>query len=289
MRRQAMDTVNPMDTLLMEFRAGQLTRPEFERKVIAHLVDNPHRFSLKLLHPEDRMDFISFYFPRFRKALENYRNTGHSFDAYIHRSIQFALRDYRKEEQLNHEEELRLWHQSEGSSGTGEANCLVLDMDGPYDHNDTATRIRNPRQVLLLTLKAYRYISPDFAQKVARSLGIEPGKLEQWIHEIRLRRAKIDERIDALQASIQLCYIKKLRYEQQLAITGTEPLAKTKLEWRAAKNLQRLEQLSAKLEKMKKTASNQTLAEVLQIPKGTVDANLFALKQRCKAQHQQWN
>ena len=284
-----MGETNSMEGLLQGFRAGAWKQAEFEQRAMGYLLENPHRFSLKTLHPEDRIDFISFYFPRFRKAVELYRDTGHSFDAYIHRSIQFALRDYKEEEQLNHEEERRLWHQSEVASGRELETDLVQESNQGYTNEDTAIIIRNPRQVLLLALKSYRYISPDFSRRIARALEIEPYKLEQWIQEIRIKRAKIDERIDLLQGAIQLCYIKKLRYEQQLTNNDLEDLAKTKLEWRAARNLQKLENLSVRLEKIKKSASNQILAEVLQIPKGTVDANLFALKQKCLAQHKQYN
>jgi len=278
-----------LETLLQEFRSGVLAQPQFEQRVVDYLIKNPHRFSLKIMHPEDRMDFISFYFPRFRRAVQQYRDTGHSFDAYIHRSIQFALRDYKEEEQLHHEEERQLWHQSELAQGMKAEMDMLHENHQRYDQKNQEISIRNPRQVLLLALKSYRYISPDFSRRIARALGIDPLRLDQWIQDIRIKRAKIDEQIDYLQHAVQLCYITKLHYEQQLTKPELEDLAKTKLEWRAARNLQRLEKLSVRLKKIKKSASNQILADVLQIPKGTVDANLFALKQKYLTQQKQNN
>ncbi|AEJ19245.1 hypothetical protein [Gracilinema caldarium] len=271
---------NTMEQLLQEFRAGVSNQRDFEQRVIQYLLNNPHRFSLTTLHPEDRIDFIAFYFPRLRRSIEHYHDTGHSFDAYIHRSIQYALRDYKKEEQLNQDDEIQLWHQSKWSDN-GETE-LVLDTEQPYMPPEISMKIRNPRQILLLALKSYRYISPDFSQRIAHALGIDPCKLEQWFHMLKLKRLKIDERINSLQTEIQVCYIKKLRYEGQLTITDLDPIVRIQLEVRAAKNVRRLEKLTERLHKIKKSASNQELAEVLQIPKGTVDATLFVLKQKYK-------
>jgi hypothetical protein len=271
---------NPMEQMLQEFRAGVSNQRDFEQGIIQYLLDNPHRFSLKTLHPEDRIDFIAFYFPRFRRAVEHYHDTGHSFDAYIHRSIQYALRDYKKEEQLNQDDELQLWHQSQW--GAEDERELVLDAEQPYMSLENSMKIRNPRQILLLALKSYRYISPDFSHRIAQVLGIDPSKLEQWLHALKMKRLKIDERIDSLQSDIQVCYIKKLRYEGQLVMTELDPIARMKLEARFAQNEQRLQKLTAKLNKMKKSASNQDIAEVLKIPKGTIDASLFVLKQKYK-------
>ena len=282
-----MNETNPVEGMLQQFKAGVWEQTEFEKRVLNYLLNNPHRFSLTTLKAGDRIDFIAFYFPRFRKAIEHYQDTGHSFDAYIHRSIQFALRDYKDEELMTHETEKRLWKQSETAHNLEMDADLVDDVDQTYDSESGSITIRNPRQVLVLALKSYRYISPDFSRRIAQALGINPGKLEAYFHEIKIKRAKIDERIDALQGAVQFCYIKKMRYVQQLSNRDLSDLERTKIEWCAAKNLQKLENLLIRLEKIKKSASNQLVAEVLHIPKGTVDANLFTLKQKWK--NQQYN
>ncbi|WP_304224919.1 hypothetical protein [Gracilinema caldarium] len=277
-----MEVNPPMEQLLTGLKNGSLSQTDFEKRALSHLLHNPHRFSLKELAPHDRMDFICFYFPRFRKAVETYKDTGHSFDAYIHRSIQYALRDYRAEEQLKHKEETQIWYQAEECSREIQEGATVQEIQEPYDYEAPPLKIRNPKQVLLLTLKAYRYISPDFSRRIALSLGIEPEKLEHWINEIRIRRTQMDTQIDAVQAALQRCYIQKLRLDRQIQSHELDPFIKTKLEWRAAKNLRRLENLTERLNTMKKSASNQMVADVLKIPKGTVDANLHALKHKWK-------
>jgi len=127
------DETTPMESLLKEFRDGKKNRTEFEQSAISHLLKNPHRFSLMALHPDDQMDFLCFYFPRFRKAVDSYQDTGHSFDAYVHRSIQYALRDYKREEQLKHQEEEQLWHHSDTVYWTRQEENLVQDVTQPYE------------------------------------------------------------------------------------------------------------------------------------------------------------
>ena len=281
-----MNEQNPMEALLQRYKEGHWERRALEQQLIIHLMNHPHRFNLRHLNPDDRMDFLCFYFPRLRKAIDNYKVTGHSFDAYIHRSIQFALRDYKHEETIQHEEEAQIWHFTDDLCQPIQKEQFVQDYDQPYSE-DAPVRIRNPKQILLLTLKAYRYISPDFSNKVANAIGLEPKTIEGWIREIRMKRLADDMEIEKLQAAT--CYIKKLRFEQQLLSIDSDSMSRTRLEWQAAKNIQHLEKLNRKLRKIKKTASNQLIADVLGMPKGTVDANLHALKQKRKDQETQRN
>lgn len=277
-----------MEALLQRYKEGHWERRVLEQQLIIHLMNHPHRFNLRHLNPDDRMDFLCFYFPRLRKAIDNYKVTGHSFDAYIHRSIQFALRDYKQEETIQHQEEAQIWHCTDDSYRPIQKEHFVQDYDQPYDE-DTPVKIRNPKQILLLTLKAYRYISPDFSNKIAGAIGLEPEIIEGWIREIRMKRIIDDMEIEKLQTATQVCYIKKLRFEQQLLSVDSDSISRMSLELQAAKNIQHLEKLNRKLRKIKKTASNQLIADVLGMPKGTVDANLHALKQKWKDQKSQCN
>lgn len=266
----------PLTAQYEQYIGGKLTKKDFEGGIFQYLIENFERYRLFGGDRERWEDFLSWLYPHLSRAVDKYRDCGSSFDAYISGLVNGASRDYISRE-TNHDiteyicwqartEEMSFHDNEPDYSGDEEKISLPGDI--------------SPRQVLLLLLKSYFFVSPELAEKAAKITGMDYEDIRNMLDDLRKRRSEKDAEILDLAERIYCQYYRVLTYQQRMfaAQQGTTYYDKMKI--RSEKASKRFYAMRRRLRGMKLSPSNQMVADVLGIPRGTVDSSLSAIKNR---------
>jgi predicted transcriptional regulator with HTH domain len=271
-----MDCDTPLSDFYRLYIEGNLPKKIFEGRIFQYLLNNFEKFRMFNGNRERWNDFLSWLYPRFARAIDLYRDLGSSFDAYITGLVNSAAREYRFRESDHNITEYVCWR------AKAEENIL-FENEPEYLEEKKAVPIPddiNPRQVLFLLLKSYFFVSNEFVEKVAKAIGMDVSVVQGMIDELRKRRSEKEAEIMDLRERIHSQHYRCLAYEKRMhnAQPGTEhhEIMKKRLE-RAKK---RYKTMRKRLGGMRMSASNRMIADILGVPRGTVDSSLFAIRNR---------
>jgi hypothetical protein len=265
----------PLSKLLTRYSLGLNSRKEFESQIFQSVADNRQEFCPYKWDEEDFMDFLCAFYPRLSRAIDNYHDTGASFDAYIASLVRWGIKETRTRQTERRIVEYACWE----AKSLDEA--AVQEEEEVYSEPEPAFgEVANPRQVLVLLLKSYHYMSTDFLERISPALNIDKEKLRDLIDGLRELRLKREEDIRALQERIYTQFYHCMIFEKKLRSSPPDSGRYEKLRNRLIKTRRRLKSMRARLAGMKTAASNRQVAQVLKSAKGTIDAHLFTLKGR---------
>jgi hypothetical protein len=266
----------PLSRFLGEYYLGHLDRKQLEGQVFQFILNHHQQYHLRGWDKEEVIDFLCWLYPRIHNAIDNYKRTGSSFDAYMGALINWSAREYRTRETDHWVIENAFW-------GARAMDMMAHNHEPEYlEPKPALEQVPNPRQILVLLLKSYYFISDDFAARVAPALGLTKEKLTQLINAIRQQRVKREEEIRGLRERIHGQYYRCITFERRLHAAPEGSLMQAKMERCLVTGKKRLASMRKRLSKIRLDASNQQVARVLKVPKGTVDSNLAALKARMR-------
>ena len=258
------------------FVNGDLSKKDFEGRIFQFLLDNFERYHLFEDNRDRWNEFLSWLYPRLVSAIDRYRDLGSSFDAYITSLIHGASREYQYRESEHYITEYACWR--------ARAEDMFIQEEEPdyfaARKNLSIPKFVKPRQILLLLLKSYYFTSDEFVKNVAISIGMESTLVFGMIEELRRRRSGREAEIRKLKELLHCQYLRCLAYRKRMCsiFPGTEFYQKMKDRLERARK--RYYAMKKRFDGMRVGASNRLIAEVLGIPKGTVDSCLFAIKNR---------
>jgi hypothetical protein len=262
-----------LSKLLTRYSLGLISRKDLESHIFKFVLDNRQEFRPYRWNDEEYMDFVCAFYPRISRAIDNYRETGASFDAYIGSLIRWGIREARARETDRHIVEYACWE----AKALDEA--AVQEDEDVYSEPEPAFgEVSNPRQVLVLLLKSYHYMSSDFLERVSPALNIDAEKLKGLIDGLRELRLKREENIKALQERIYTQFYRCIVFEKKLRNAAPNSGRHEKLRIRLLRGRKRLQSMRDRLARMKTGASNRQVAQILESAKGTIDAHLFTVK-----------
>jgi predicted transcriptional regulator with HTH domain len=278
-KEASMDCATPLSDLYQLYIIGDLSKKIFEGKIFQHLLDSFERFRIFSGNRERWNDFISWLYPRFARAIDLYRNMGSSFDAYITGLVNSAAKEYRCRESDHNITEYVCWR------AKAEENMLFEKEPEYTDHSEEKKVVSipddiNPKQILFLLLKSYFFVSNEFVEQVAKAIKMNVSDVQGLIDELRKRRSEKEAGIMDLRERIHCQHYRCLAYEKLMinAQPGTEYHEKMRKRLERAKK--RYKAMRKRLSGMRMSASNRMIAEILGIPRGTVDSSLFAIRNR---------
>jgi hypothetical protein len=272
----------PLNELLDQYRSGILGKRDLEGKLFQFVLKYPRRFHLRQKEQGELIDFLCWLYPRISRAIDNYRDTGATFDAYIGAMVFWSSREYSIRQRDCAIAEYAFW-----DAGSGDA--MVRSPEPDYLDQDTEgqeTRpgpVSNPRQILVLLLKAYYFMSDDFISRIAPAVGLEKEKIKDLIDELRKLRLKREAEIHGLQQRIHYQFFRCIAFETRMNRAPPDSIYYQKMWSALGRARKRLESMRKRLKGFRFEASNRQIAEVLGIPKGTVDSNLHAAKEKYNA------
>lgn len=256
--------------------AHQFSRKEFEERIYRFLVNEHQRFHLfKNETKDDFIDYLNWLYPRMKRAIDAYKEVGSSFDAYIGSLVHWSFKEYWSRAAKRRVIEYAYWE-----------TIAVEELEAgeyipTYLLDESFQRVKNPQQILILVLKAYAFLSDAFIARVLPALDVTPDCLAGMLDKLRNMRGKQDDKVRKLQEKLHYQYYRCLVYLRQIASLPEE------LEWRK-KTLQasleraqkRYTAIKQQLASSNRMASNSQVAEIMGIPKGTVDSTLYLMKKK---------
>jgi len=264
-----MSDEHPMGTMLDRYLLNKLDRKRLEGDLFMYLRDNPHRFKLGTWLEDDRIDFLCWFYPRMSQAIDKYKPCGASFDSYLGTLIKWASIEYRAHEADCNALESACWK--------ARSQEIVAETEAEYMYDGGGFQPRkNPRQVLMLTLKCCSYVSDDFSKRIAGAIGMKEECLHSLLDELRKKNAIREERLRTLEERCAAQYFRCVAFEGRLKAAPEGSAHKADMEQRLEFAKRRLSSMRRRLAHTLKEATNKEIAETLGIPKGTVDSCLFA-------------
>jgi hypothetical protein len=260
---------------MTRYSLGLISRKELEGHVFKFVMDNHKEFRPYKWTEEDYRDFVCSFYPRLSKAIDNYRESGSSFDAYIGTLVRWGIKETRTRKMEHHIAEYACWE----AKALDEA--AVQEEEEMYSDPEPAFgEVINPRQVLVLLLKSYHYMSQDFLERISPALNMNTEKLRDLIDGLRDLRLRRDEDIRALQERIYTQFYRCIVYEKKLKGAVQDSARHALLQRRLILGRKRLKSMRARLAKMKTAASNRQVAQILETAKGTIDSHMSRFKAR---------
>ena len=271
-----MKSDKPLSDLYQLYITDNLQKKDFEGMIFQYLLDNYERFRIFKGNRERWSDFLSWLYPRIAKAIDLYRDLGSSFDAYITSLVYSAAREYRYRETDHSLTEYVCWR-------ARAEEMTLFESEPEYLENPNSAPLPedvNPRQVLLLLLKSYFFVSDEYVKKVAGTIGMDVDAIQNIIGELRSRRSEKEAQILNLRERLHCQHYRCLAYEKRMlkAQSGSEYHEIMKGRFMRAKK--RYNAMKKRLGGMRMAASNRMIAEVLGLPRGTVDSSLSSVKNR---------
>lgn len=275
-----MTTIALLNDYMNHYIQGTLEKKKFESIVYKCILDNYHYFHLDS-DEEERIDYLCWLYPRLSRAIDSYRDIGSSFDSYLNSVIYWSLREYRFIQAKNNLTEYAYWTARAEDMVVSENNDCLLS----YEEEDkkAVKHFRNPRQILFLLLKSYCFVSEDFLRCAAKSLNMTEKELQGLFLTIKNMREKNEKKIYILKEKIYSQFYHCINYEKQIKAVSPNSVCYKELSERLKRSKERIKKMREKLNKINQGATNSQIAEVLGIPKGTVDSTLYALKHRHKS------
>jgi len=274
-----------LNNLYTQYADGTIGRKEFEGMIYKIIIRDQRRYNLNRWKQEESDDFISWLYPRIHSAIDLYKDKGSSFEAYMNSIIRWSAKQYRRNTADNSITEYAAWaarisdqyvHQEEPDYAE-EKNRIPESAKQQAIIADTEN-IKNSRQLLILILKCYYFVSDDFLEKIAPKAGISKENLKEMIDRLSVIRTKREEDLRNMRESIYSQFYRCMVYEKKLSLLPENSISASRMELRLEKARQRLESMRNRLSKIRTDATNSQIAKVIGISKGAVDASLHYLK-----------
>jgi hypothetical protein len=260
---------------MTRYSMGLISRKELESHIFKFLLDNHREFCPYKWNEEEYVDFVCAFYPRLSRAIDNYREEGSTFDAYIGSLVRWGIREIQTRKMDRHISEYACWEaKALDEAAVQEEEDLYNEPEPPFEE------VVNPRQTLVLLLKSYHYMSQDFLERVSPALHIDTEKLKDLIDGLRNLRMKREEDIKTLQERIYTLFYRCRIFEKKLKMAGPDSWRYEKLQDRLIRGRRRLQSMRDRLSKMKIAASNKQVAQILESAKGTIDAHISRIKGR---------
>jgi hypothetical protein len=258
---------------------------------------------------EKWVDFLGWFYPRLSRAIDYYKDREASFDTYISSIVQWSSKEYKIREAEHKTTEYVFWKaraeeiltcsnepeypekippDADESMGLEflyrkEAVGKNLSPEEIAARTCIAHAKISPRQILFLVLKSYYFITDDYLNRIAETVGLEKKELQKLIDKLHEMRSKREAYIRELQDKIHSQYYRCLAYEKRLSSAYEGTARHAKLTHYLENARKRFLNMRKRLSGVRMDATNQQIATLLNIPKGTVDSTLHTVREKWKS------
>jgi hypothetical protein len=224
-------------------------------------------------------DFYLFFRPRLARLLRKFKDQGKPFENYLCSVLSWQLKNFARERRRSE----RGWSVSlrlrlvEDEPDEGDERLFPDPMDPrlPLILNRDYDR----RNFLLLCLKCVGILSPGRLAGLSELTGVSPQTLHELVCSLKERVAKKEKRLACFRErrnrAFALCRLLETELREE-----TDPVRREALSARLGKARARMRTAMQRMSKVMLNPTNRDLAEVMGMPKGTVDSGLFWLKRK---------
>lgn len=279
-----------LNKIYSEFLSGALQQDAFEGLIYKHLSIDQFKLNFNHWDRDEYDDFVSWLYPRVRKSINAYIDVGASFDAFLSTVIRMAAKEYRVVTTNKSITEYAAWSvRIPEMYAYEESPAYLCETYGEKPQLSFSVfsnlckikrRKKSPKQLLILVLKCYFYVSDDFLERVSPILEIDTEELKQMIEKMKLIRRKHDDLVYDMRERIYSQFYRCIIYEKKLSLMTENSTKEIKLKEKLASARKRLEKMRSRLTRIRTDATNREVASVMGISKGSVDSNLYILKNK---------
>jgi DNA-directed RNA polymerase specialized sigma24 family protein len=270
-----------------QYSKGKLERSKLEGLIYIHLIENQGRTRLYMWNRVEYEDFISWFFPRMQKSIDTYCKTASAFESFIYTILHVSAREFRVRSVTNSVTEYSAWSARIPDYYAHEDLPAYLTEKVQSSLSFENCKRKNVKQLTVLILKCYYYVSEDFLDRLLPETGIDRKKIMEMIEKIRILRAKHDDAIYHFKERIHCQYYRCIVYEKRLSYLSENMSAYAKLKIKLEKARERLDKMRKRIASIRTSATNKQIAEVIGISKGAVDSHLFTLKNKWENKNRQ--
>ncbi|MDR2053468.1 MAG: hypothetical protein LBP80_08645 [Treponema sp.] len=267
----------PLDSCLAQFCEGEISKKELEGFIFEYILSNYRNFYLNDWEEDECVDFLCWLYPRLSRAIDNYRYEGASFTAYISALIRLSAREFRTMEKEHRLIERTYWN-------AAAEDMFVRNSEPDYLSESVPKKpfrpVTNPRQALILLLKSYSFISDDFIARAAPAIGMKKETLMRLVENLKDIRFEQDLEIRSLRERIYGQYFRCKTFEHRRNASPEGTPRHFIMQKRLERAEKRLKNMKKTLRAIKSGASNRQVAGILGVSKGTIDSNIYAVKNR---------
>ena len=274
-----------LNELYSQYLTGIIERSDLEGLIYQYFANNQENLNFKHWSQDEYDDYVSWLYPRIKGAVDSYREAGASFEVYMMTVMRLASKEYRMRITTKSITEYAAWSVNvRDLYAHEEAPAYLQDTSDKTQtvisriESFSGRRRNNPRQLLILILKCYYYVSDDFLDRIAPIVGIDKEKLREMLDRIRTIRTQRDNEIYLMRERIYSQFYRCIVYEKKLSYYQQNSTAAVKMKNRLEKARQRLEKMRKRMAGIRTDATNRQVAEVIGISKGAVDSSLYTLK-----------
>jgi len=274
-----------INNLFNKYLLGEISRNDFEGYIYSFLIKNQEKTCLSHWKRYEYDDFLSWFYPRLQQAIDMYKDIGASFEAFLSKYILVSSKEYRNHITSNEIIEYSTWSSQVPELYAHEEPTVYLERNVEKVIKDLIIDKqgrKNTRRILSLIIKCYYFISEDFAEKIAPKIGMKSEELLEMIKKIRDIRQKKDDDIYYMKERIYSQFFRCLIYERSLLYAKENENLYRKKILQLKKAKERLDNMRKRLASVRKEATNNQVAEIIGVTKGTVDASLHRLKAKWK-------
>ncbi|MDR0552449.1 MAG: hypothetical protein LBG72_10660 [Spirochaetaceae bacterium] len=284
----------PLTRLYNAYKSGAVSRRLFEERIFQHIFDNARKYQIRFKNKDDCVDFICSLYPKLCGIIDNYQQTGHSFDAYIASTLRYSymsqcyriknqeIAEYTCCKELEFEIEER-----ETESASAELENEEQDIADAIQNAVCGAKTKaGKKHALILLLKTYDKARDEHIEKLSKAIGIPPENIFILVERLRSMREHAEIRIQKMKERVQTQYYRCLTYESRLKTLNEKPYHYDTMKRRHIRARQTLQNMRLRLSRMRRHATNKQIAELLNIPKATVDSCFISLRKRLEAEKQ---
>jgi hypothetical protein len=275
-QEQFMQQLICLNDLYRQYSLRVLEKKKLEEAIFKSAIDTYDKYRPYDWDRDEYIEYLCWLYPRLNRAIDNYKETGASFESYINAMIHWSAKEYRFRLADHYTTEYAAWllHSEE---------MQVRDIEPAYGESETKPAARppsNPRQMMILILKCYYFVSDDFLERIAPQMGLEKEFICRMIDKLRVIRVKREENIFHLRERIHCQFYRCITYEKRLLAASEDTAHYAKMKSRIERARSRLSAMRKRLASTKLEPTNRQIGDILGISKGAVDAGFHALKNR---------
>jgi biotin operon repressor len=288
MSKEKIMQVKPINSFYENYKMGLFDKRELEAKLFQFILDNPDYFGLYFYKrdKDELRDFLCWLYPRLSKSIDRFERRVACFDTYLNSVVRYGEKEFRRRQGFCYGTDYAVCNVGANEMIAAETEAVYGPDPEPEPEPPVSgaayKTVSNPRQTLTLLLKSYYLVTDDFVERVAPSLGMTQQAIFKMIDELRALRREKERKPRELRERCFHLHFRCVSFEKRLHDMDKGDECYQPLYDKIESCRSRLVRMRQRLKNMRIEASNKEIAQVLGVTKGTVDANLYAIKQHLK-------
>jgi hypothetical protein len=235
---------------------------------------------------DDCGEFYLFFYPRLLRTLKHFQDRGKPFEWYFNSVLRWHYKVYcsrKRKDQIRWAvaRDVLFWELPEpdlpsSAPAMSSDRCQrIIPLDRFGGSRESTCR----KRILFLALKNARHLDDSAVSWISGLTGIEEEHLIAMVGRLRSNLYKRELRLHKLYRRQNKIFMKIFLFQRDL-LWEVDPEIKSELAFSLCELRTTLRSVQRKIRRVRLHPSNREIAELLQVPKGTIDTSLYWLRRQ---------